>query len=122
MLNFKTTFQKFLKDKHNCISYARKKPTSTNINISFNNITTNSKILNNTESSTLLLKKNLNFLNYIKTAHSYHLVDPSPWPFIAAFGSFTLLSGAVLFMQRFYGGFNLLITGFISILFVMYVW
>jgi cytochrome c oxidase subunit 3 len=60
--------------------------------------------------------------NYIKTTHSYHLVDPSPWPLLAAFGAFMLASGGVLYMQRFNGGFNLLMTGFITIIFVMYTW
>ena len=27
---------------------------------------------------------------YLKTTHSYHLVDPSPWPIISAFGAFML--------------------------------
>ena len=27
---------------------------------------------------------------YLKPTHSYHLVDPSPWPIISAFGAFML--------------------------------
>jgi cytochrome c oxidase subunit 3 len=78
--------------------------------------------LNNRELSTLLSKKKLKSFSYIKTAHSYHLVDPSPWPLVAAFGAFMLTSGLVLYMHRFSGGFNLFLTGFITILFVMYAW
>lgn len=59
---------------------------------------------------------------YLKTAHSYHLVDPSPWPFIASLGGFMLTSGLVLYMHKFVGGWNLLITGFMLILYVMYTW
>jgi cytochrome c oxidase subunit 3 len=76
----------------------------------------------NRELSTLLPKKKFKSFNYIKTAHSYHLVDPSPWPLVAALGAFMLTSGLVLYMHRFNGGFNLFITGFITILFVMYAW
>jgi cytochrome c oxidase subunit 3 len=59
---------------------------------------------------------------YLKTTHSYHLVDPSPWPFVGAFGGFMLTLGGVLYMHKFSGGFNLFLTGFLTILFVMYAW
>ncbi len=70
----------------------------------------------------LLKKKTPNYFNYIKTTHSYHLVDPSPWPVVASFGAFMLTSGSVLYMQRFNGGFDLFLTGFITIICVMYTW
>jgi cytochrome c oxidase subunit 3 len=59
---------------------------------------------------------------YLKTAHSYHLVDPSPWPLIAALGAFMLTSGLVLFMHKFVGGWQLLTTGFSIIIYMMYTW
>lgn len=68
---------------------------------------------------TLLFKEQF---NYLKTAHSYHLVDPSPWPLVAALGAFMLTSGLVLYMHRFVGGWNLLITGFLLVLYTMYTW
>lgn len=77
---------------------------------------------NNKALSTLLSKKRTKSFNYIKTAHSYHLVDPSPWPLVAALGAFMMTSGGVLYMHRFNNGFNLFLTGFITILFVMYIW
>ncbi len=27
--------------------------------------------------------------------HDYHLVDPSPWPFVGSMGAFVMLAGAV---------------------------
>ena len=30
--------------------------------------------------------------------HPYHLVDPSPWPILGAFGGFLLAFGAVAYM------------------------
>ena len=77
------------------------------------------KKLYNKVSHTLLFKEQF---NYLKTAHSYHLVDPSPWPLVASLGAFMLTSGLVLYMHRFLGGWNLLITGFIIILYTMYTW
>ena len=59
---------------------------------------------------------------YLKTTHSYHLVDPSPWPIISAFGAFMLTVGGVLYMHKFNGGWGLFITGFILILYMMYTW
>lgn len=68
---------------------------------------------------TLLFKEQF---KYLRTAHSYHLVDPSPWPLMGAFGGFLLTTGTVLYMHRFVGGWSLLSTGLVTILFVMYVW
>lgn len=63
-----------------------------------------------------------NQFRYLKTKHSYHLVDPSPWPIAASFGAFMLTSGLVLFMHKFVGGWALFQTGFVLILYVMYTW
>jgi cytochrome c oxidase subunit 3 len=77
---------------------------------------TQKKIKNN---SFLFFKEQF---KYLKTTHSYHLVDPSPWPLTASLGAFMLTSGLVLFMHKFIGGWQLLITGFILILYTMYTW
>lgn len=60
--------------------------------------------------------------NYLKTTHSYHLVDPSPWPLAGALGGFMLTSGLVLYMHKYIGGWHLFITGLLFILYVMYGW
>lgn len=60
--------------------------------------------------------------NYIKTKHSYHLVDPSPWPIIASLGALMFTVGMVLFMHRFLGGGWLVITGLSTIVYVMFTW
>ena len=52
----------------------------------------NNKIVN-----ILLFKEQF---KYLKTTHSYHLVDPSPWPALAALGAFMITSGLVLYMVR----------------------
>jgi cytochrome c oxidase subunit 3 len=59
---------------------------------------------------------------YLNTAHQFHLVDPSPWPFVAALGAFMLTTGGVLYMHRMLGGWALLTNGLILILYVMFVW
>ena len=57
----------------------------------FNTITKNS------------ILKNEQF-KYLKTRHSWHLVDPSPWPLVASLGAFFMTSGGVLYMHNFSGG------------------
>ena len=37
--------------------------------------------------------------------HDYHLVDPSPWPLVGSIGAFTMLVGAVFWMNKDYAGF-----------------
>jgi cytochrome c oxidase subunit 3 len=54
--------------------------------------------------------------------HSFHLVDPSPWPIIAAFSAFMLTFGSVLYMHGYFGGSFLLRFGFLMILFMMFCW
>lgn len=79
----------------------------------------NKKIMKNEVQKTLFFKEQF---KYLKTAHSYHLVDPSPWPLLASLGAFMFVSGLVLYMHKFVGGWSLLITGFTLILYVMYTW
>lgn len=68
---------------------------------------------------TLLFKEQF---KYFKTTHAYHLVDPSPWPLVASLGAFMFAVGGVLYMHKFIGGWNLFITGFSIILYVMFTW
>ena len=59
---------------------------------------------------------------YLKTTHSFHLVDPSPWPFVASFSAFMITTGAVLYMHKFSGGWDLLESGFLLLILVMFSW
>lgn len=54
--------------------------------------------------------------------HSFHLVDPSPWPMVSAFSALMLTFGGVLYMHGYAGGYFLLQFGFIMVLFMMYCW
>jgi len=54
--------------------------------------------------------------------HSFHLVDPSPWPLIAAFSALMLTFGGVLYMHGYSGGDFLRNLGFVMILFMMFCW
>jgi cytochrome c oxidase subunit 3 len=52
--------------------------------------------------------------------HDYHILEPSPWPFLGALGGLLMLSGLVLVFH----GYSpwLAIGGFLVVLYTMYVW
>jgi len=66
--------------------------------------------------------KNNEQFKYLKTRHTWHLVDPSPWPLVASLGAFFMTSGMVLYMHNYAGGGRLCLTGFVTVLYVMYIW
>jgi len=63
-----------------------------------------------------------NNFSYLSTTHQFHLVDASPWPFLASLGGFMLTTGLVSYMHKMLGGFSLFSMGFLVIFFVMFVW
>ena len=67
------------------------------------------------------INKSENF-KYLKTRHSFHLVDPSPWPLVASLGAYFATSGGVCYMHNFTGGGQLCLIGLSTILYVMYMW
>ncbi|KAI5000726.1 hypothetical protein ZWY2020_010685 [Hordeum vulgare] len=54
--------------------------------------------------------------------HSYHLVDPSPWPNSGSLGALATTVGGVMYMHSFQGGATLLSLGLIFLLYTMFVW
>ena len=58
--------------------------------------------------------------------HDYHLVNPSPWPFIGSIAVLTLAIGAVTFMKGLFGlpeGFPwIMVAGFAMVAWVMIGW
>ena len=53
------------------------------------------------------------------TYHPYHLVEPSPWPYIGACGAFFTTVGAVIYFHYSQGW--VLFLGLITIIFTMIV-
>jgi cytochrome c oxidase subunit 3 len=52
--------------------------------------------------------------------HDYHLVDPSPWPFIGSMAAFVMAIGAVHYMKG--SSPYLMGAGFIGVLYTMIAW
>lgn len=64
-------------------------------------------------------KKSIIFNNQ---KHGFHLVDPSPWPFVAAFSALMLTFGGAMYMHGYTDGDFIFRTGLFLVLFMMYVW
>lgn len=66
--------------------------------------------------------KNLYYL-YMRNLgqyHYFHIVTPSPWPFLTAFNLFILIIGCISYMH-YYGGY-LFLYGLISLIFIIGLW
>jgi cytochrome c oxidase subunit 3 len=89
----------------------------------------NLKIETTTDSSKIdKFQNDLSFLKKITKnsknvhKHPYHLVDPSPWPFIVSFGCFFFTFGTAMYFHGYTGGKILGFTGFAIIVLVFYTW
>lgn len=54
--------------------------------------------------------------------HPYHLVNPSPWPALAAAALLSVTVGMALFMHQKTGGVPLMVIGLALVLYTMFVW
>ena len=54
--------------------------------------------------------------------HPYHLVDPSPWPFVGTVGAFVMAVGLVMWMHEMAGGPWVILAGTALVLFTMFGW
>lgn len=57
-----------------------------------------------------------------RQVHSFHLVDPSPWPIISAMCAFFITFGGVLTMQAYSVGYMLFLYGFELFLLAIAAW
>jgi cytochrome c oxidase subunit 3 len=55
-------------------------------------------------------------------AHPYHLVSPSPWPVVGAFGALMLAVGGIMYMHELAYGSAVLAIGSLLVAFTMFVW
>jgi len=60
--------------------------------------------------------------NYITYKHSYHLVDPSPWPILTSFSALVLTSGGVMYMHSYRNGGLILSFGLFLVLYSVTCW
>lgn len=54
--------------------------------------------------------------------HPFHLVDPSPWPFVASLSAFGCVTGLTMYMHVFIDGIYILLIGLSGLLLTMFVW
>ena len=60
--------------------------------------------------------------NVLECKHAYHLVDPSPWPFLTAFSAFILTGGGVLYMHSYKNGGFILGFGLLLVIYTITCW
>lgn len=63
------------------------------------------------------MKKGLN-----SQQHFFHLVNPSPWPFLGSFSALILTIGGVMYMHYYSWGGTILLVGLINLLIVLTCW
>lgn len=54
--------------------------------------------------------------------HPFHLVDPSPWPFLASLAAFLTTLGGVLYMHAYTNSQFILIVGLLLLISIMFIW
>jgi cytochrome c oxidase subunit III len=72
---------------------------------------------------------------HAKPQHDYHIIDPSPWPFLASFGALVMALGGVAWMQAMKNGslhlfgldfsaanYWIFVIGLAIVLYTMYAW
>jgi heme/copper-type cytochrome/quinol oxidase subunit 3 len=58
----------------------------------------------------------------LSTKHPYHIVDPSPWPFLTGFAALGMLTGVVMFSHKYFYGLFVLTIGLLSVIYVAFFW
>jgi len=72
-------------------------------------------------------KKNENEINYTNIMlsyqrHFFHLVDPSPWPFVTAMSAFVMMNGSVMYFHSIKGGNFVMLLGLSLVVATMAIW
>lgn len=57
-----------------------------------------------------------------KNYHPFHLVTPSPWPFLISIAAFVTAVGATMYMHSYKGGLLTLLLGLFSVLLIKGLW
>jgi heme/copper-type cytochrome/quinol oxidase subunit 3 len=57
-----------------------------------------------------------------KKYHPFHLVTPSPWPFLISIAAFATAIGATMYMHSYANGFLTLILGLFHVVLIMFLW
>lgn len=65
---------------------------------------------------------NLRFRKYNSCEHPFHLVTPSPWPFLTSVSVFCLVIGFVMYIHSYSNGGFIAIFGFIYFLLCIFYW
>jgi len=62
------------------------------------------------------------YMQSLGQRHFYHMVTPSPWPFLTALNAFVMVLGGVMFMHFYSNGGYVLLWGLLNVLFIVSLW
>lgn len=62
------------------------------------------------------------YMQSLGQRHFYHMVTPSPWPFLTALNAFVTVLGGVMYMHFFSGGGYVLLWGLVNVVFIVTLW
>jgi cytochrome c oxidase subunit 3 len=62
------------------------------------------------------------YMMSLRQRHFYHMVTPSPWPFLTALNAFVMILGSIMYMHFYIGGGYILIWGLLNVLFIVILW
>jgi len=62
------------------------------------------------------------YLISLLTTHSFHIVDPSPWPFLTSFAALYTVYGLTLYRHSFVSGISVFCFGLIGIIYFLIAW
>lgn len=57
-----------------------------------------------------------------KRSHLFHIINPSPWPFLVAITLFNVLAGVILWVNRYLIGGNIVLVSFLILVFFVQFW
>ncbi len=54
--------------------------------------------------------------------HTFHLVDPSPWPLVTSLAAFVMMNGSVMYFHSVKGGNFVMLFGLLLVILTMIIW
>ena len=57
-----------------------------------------------------------------RRSHLYHIVNPSPWPFLVSISLFNVLAGFLLWVNKYVIGGNIVLVSFVILVFFVQFW
>src|SRR5690348_3718817 len=78
--------------------------------------------MNNFNKDPLFKDKYKLYMKSLRQRHYYHMVTPSPWPFLLALQLFLMILGGTMYMHVYINGGYIFIFGILNVSFIAFLW